>query len=194
MARQNLCPNPAVDNNVTGWGGGETPVRTDVTAQSFPRVWAARYSTSTFMLGPPGAATVGLSYTVSAYVRPDTFAISGTLAIQWVDAGLNEVSETTVAFPATTAGTVTRVSITGTAPSGATGLRMLAFGENYAGNPVNFTAALYEQTGTLGSYFDGNSPNASWDGTAGNSTSTLLDATVAVPLIRRPRLGALLQL
>ncbi|NUP24020.1 MAG: hypothetical protein HOZ81_49795 [Streptomyces sp.] len=86
------------------------------------------------------------------------------------------------------------MSITGTAPASTTGLRLLHFSENYAVNPCNFTAVLYELSGSLGTYFDGNTAGASWDGTAGNSTSTLLDATTAPPLLRRPRLGALLQM
>lgn len=193
MTRHNLCPNPALDNNNTGWGGGETPVRTDVTAQSFPRVWGARYSTSTFMLGPSGAATAGLAYYVSVYVRPDSFAITGTLAIQWNDGGGSELSETTISFPSTSAGTVTRVGLTGTAPASTASLRLLHFGENYGANPCNFTACLYEQVGSLDTYFDG-TPPGSWDGTAGNSTSTLNDAVFAPPPFRRSRLGALIQL
>lgn len=192
--RVNLCPNPALDNNNTGWTGGETPVRTDVTAQAFPRSWAARYSTATFMFGPTGAASAGLAYTVSTYVRPDNFAVGGTLAIQWLDSGLNEVSESTVSFPTSPAGTVTRVSITGTAPTNTVWLRLLAFGENYAANPCNFTAVLYEQAASLGTYFDGNTAGAVWNGTTGNSTSTLTDAVGAPPPLRRLRLGALLQL
>lgn len=191
--RHNLCPNPALDNNNTGWTGGETPVRTDVTGLGFPRQWAARYSTATFMFGPTGAATPGMAYTVSTYVRPDTFTVAGTLAIQWLDSGLNEVSESTVAFPTSPAGAATRVSITGTAPTGTVWLRLLHFGENYAGNPCNFSAVLYEQAAAIGAYFDGTPPGA-WDGTAGNSTSTLVDAAGAPPPFRRSRLGALLQL
>lgn len=178
--RHNLCPNPAAANDVTGWTGGETPVRTDVTGQGFPRTWAARYSTATFMFGPTGAASAGSVYTVSAYVRPANFAVGGTLAIQWLDAGSNEVSETTVAFPTASAGSATRVSITGTAPTNTVALRILHFGENYAGNPCLFSAVLYEQAAVLGSYFDGEPPGV-WDGTPGNSTSTLVDATFAPP-------------
>jgi hypothetical protein len=191
--RVNLCPNPACDNNVTGWSGGETPVRTDVTGQGFPRTWAARYSTSSFMFGPIGSATAGSTYTVSVYVRPQNFAVGGTLAIQWLDAGSNEVAESTVAFPTAPTGTATRVSITGTAPANTVSMRLLCFGENYASNAVSFTAVLYEQSASLAAYFDGNTPGAVWDGAAGNSTSTLADAASPVP-IRRTRLGALLQL
>lgn len=192
--RTNLCPNPSLDNNVTGWDGGETPVRTDVTGQGFPRTWAARYSTSSFMLGPQGAASPSLAYTVSVYVRPATFTVAGTLAIQWLDSVLSEISESTIAFPAAPIGTATRVSITGTAPASTVWLRLLHFGENYSGNVCDFSAVLYEQIGSLDTFFDGFTAGASWTSTAGNSTSTLPDATVAVPLVRRPRLGALLQL
>lgn len=193
MARTNLCPNPALDNNVSGWDGGETPVRTDVTGQGFPRTWAARYSTSTFLLGPTGAASPGLAYTVSTYVRPTSFTVGGTLAIQWLDSGLNEISESTIAFPTAPTGTATRVSITGAAPSGTVWLRLLHFSENYSVNACNFSATQYEQVASLGSYFDGATAGASWTGTAGNSTSTLNDAAAPSPF-RRPRIGALLQL
>lgn len=191
--RRNLCPNPACDNDVTGWSGGETPVRTDVTGAGFPRTWAARYSTSSFMFGPIGAASVGVTYTISAHVRPTNFTLGGTLAIQWLDAASNEVSESTTAFPASPTGTVTRVSITGTAPALTVAFRLLCFGENYASNPVNFSAVLYEADASLQPYFDGSSPGATWDGTAGNSTSTLVDATFAPPP-RSPYAGALRRL
>jgi hypothetical protein len=179
VSRQNLCTNPSLDNNNTGWGGGETPVRTSVSG--FPRSFAARYSTSTFMLGPSGTASAGNTYNVSVYVRPASFAITGTLAIQWNDGGGNEISETQISFPGTSAGTVTRVSISGTAPASTASLRLLHFGENYAVNLVDFTAVLYEQAGSLGTFFDGNSPGAVWDGTSGNSSSTLPDAATAIP-------------
>ncbi|MDX3101748.1 hypothetical protein [Nonomuraea angiospora] len=186
--RHNLCPNPALANSNTGWGGGETPVRTDGTGQGFPRTWVARYSTSTFMWGPTGAASAGLAYTFSTYVRPTNFSVGGTLAIQWLDSGLSEVSESTVAFPTAPTGVATRVSITGTAPVGSVWARILAFGEDYSGNPCNFSAVLYEQVAALDTYFDGASPGASWDGTVGESTSTLIDATPSPP--PRPYAGA----
>lgn len=179
--RHNLCPNPAVGVDVTGWAGGETPVRTDVTGQGFPRSWAARYSTATYSFGPVGAATPGLSYTVSAWVRPTNFTVGGTLAILWADAGANEIGESTTPFPAAPTGAATRVSVSGTAPASTVSLRLLHFGEDYAGNPCLFTGLLYEQAAALGSYFDGSSLGASWDGTPDLSPSTLVDAAAAAP-------------
>jgi hypothetical protein len=181
VARHNLCPNPSLDVSNSGWGGGETPVRTDVSAQSFPRNWAARYTTSTFLLGPAGAASAGSTYTLSAYVRFDSFAPTGTLAIQWNDSGGSEISETTISFPTVSAATVTRISISGTAPASTASMRLLHFGENYAVNALSVTAVLYELGGSLQSFFDGGSVGASWDGTTGLSTSTLNDL-VAPPL------------
>lgn len=179
MSRTNLCTNPSLDVNNTGWGGGETPVRTSVAG--FPKSFAARYSTSTFMLGPSGAATPGLVYYVSVYVKPASFQPSGTLAIQWNDSGGSELSETTISFPTASAGSVTRVSLSGTAPASTVTMRLLHFGENYAVNLMDFSAALYEQAGSLGGYFDGDTAGAVWNGTAGNSTSTLLDAATTTP-------------
>jgi hypothetical protein len=133
------------------------------------------------MFGPPGAASPSLTYTVSTYVRPTNFTLGGTLAIQWLDSGLNEISEATVAFPTAPTGAATRVSITATSPASTVWLRLLCFGEDYSGNPTNFSAVLYEQVGVLDTYFDGGSAGATWDGTAGNSASTLVDASFGPP-------------
>ena len=47
--RHNLCVNPSLTVDATGWGGASTPARTDVSSLSptFPdRTWAARYDSS----------------------------------------------------------------------------------------------------------------------------------------------------
>lgn len=170
--RHNLCVNPSLTNNATGWGGGGTPVRTDVTGLGFLRNWAARYSSGTFVTSPTGAATVGQTYTVSGYVRPQTFQISGTVWIDWVDGGGSSVGSSNQGFTAP-AGSVTRISMTGTAPSGAVGARLVITGEDFSINTTDVTAVLIEQAASALDFFDGDSPSASWDGTAGNSASTL---------------------
>ncbi|HEU4753927.1 MAG TPA: hypothetical protein VFU47_12535, partial [Armatimonadota bacterium] len=177
--RVNLCPNPCLTNNNTGWGGGSTPTRTDVSALGFDRQWAARYTAGSFILSPVAAATPGLVYTVSAYARPENFDLNGTVWIEFLDTGGSTISEVTDTFSAPE-GVVTRFSVSATAPVGAVGVQLVVTGENYASNATSYTMCLMEQSSTLGDYFDGDSDGASWDGTPGNSTSTLSDSPATV--------------
>lgn len=170
--RHNLCPNPALDVDATGWSGGADPTRTDVSGLGFDRQFAARYTLGTFIVTPNAAATPGESYTVSVSLRPQTFNINGTVWIEWLDSGLNVLSSTNQAFSAT-ASTVTRISMTGTAPASTAFVRLVVTGEDYSVNTTDYTECLIEQSATLEDYFDGASEGASWDGTEGSSTSTL---------------------
>ncbi|NJP24455.1 hypothetical protein FLW53_09585 [Microbispora sp. SCL1-1] len=167
-------------NDVAGWGGGGTPVRTDVSGLGFARQWAARYDTGSFVLSPQGAVTPGLTYTVSVYLRPESFPISGTVWIEFLDSGGGSLTFVNGAFSAPD-GVVTRISMTGTAPTGAVTCWLVVTGENYAVNATSYTMCLIEQSASAGTYFDGSSPGAVWDGTPGNSTSTLPDAAAAPP-------------
>ncbi|MGW4422535.1 hypothetical protein [Streptosporangium sp. NPDC004631] len=175
--RHNLCTNPALGVDVTGWGGGSTPARTAVTG--FARPWAARYTAGTFMSTAPtnvSAVTPGLDYTLAIYVRVATFNVgAGAIYIEWINAGGSGFGYPSANFTASI-GAVTRVSITGTAPANAVAARVIIDGINYNINTTDFTALLIEQTGTLGTYFDGDSTNGSWDGTPGLSASTLTTA------------------
>lgn len=189
--RNNRCTNPALANNNTGWGGASTPVRTAVTG--FDRGFAARYTTGSFIRSQSGAASPGVTYIVSLYLRLATFAGSGSFYIEWQDIGGDPLDYTTGSWSAT-ANVVTRASVSGTAPGGTVFAAVVLDGENFASNAADFTMALIEQGAVLQAYFDGDSPGATWDGTAGNSASTLIDAAFAPPLRpRRARLGALLQ-
>ncbi|MGW5259687.1 hypothetical protein ACWEQG_01850 [Microbispora sp. NPDC004025] len=167
-------------NDVAGWGGGSTPVRTDVSGLGFARQWAARYSGGSFVLSPQGAVTPGLTYTASTYLRPETFPINGTVWIEFLNSGGGSLTFANGPFSATN-GVVTRISMTGTAPASAASAWLVVTGENYAVNPTSYSMCLIEQSSTLDSYFDGSSPGAIWDGTPGNSTSTLPDAAAAPP-------------
>jgi hypothetical protein len=168
VARHNLCVNPCLTNDVSGWGGGSTPTLTAVSG--FGRPNAARYTSGTFLMSATGAVTAGLTYTLSTYVR-STNNSSGTLYIEWTN-GTGGKSYTTTAY-SLVAGTVTRLSISGTAAAGIVTAGILLDGVNYSLNTTDVTMVLVEPVGTLDTYFDGGSPGATWDGTPGNSASTL---------------------
>lgn len=182
MTRQNLCPNPACGANITGWTGSAAPTQaTGLTG--FPVTTGANYSAGgTFVqspAAPSGMVAAGGTYTLSMYVRNSNgLAANGkTLYLAWKrSAGGDDFgTTTTVNLPANS---VTRVSITGVAPALANGAYLVLDGLSAATGVGDYaTAALYEAAaGPAGTYFDGNSASASWDGTANNSTSTLNDA------------------
>lgn len=177
--RHNLCPNPCLTNDNAGWAGGSTPTRTDVTGLGFARQFAARYSAGSFVTSPTGAASVGLVYTVSAFVRPQTFDINGTVWCEFMDGGGGNLVSFSQGFNAP-ANTVTRISMSGTAPASTASAWLVISGEDFSGNTTDITQLLIEESASLGSYFDGNPPGT-WDGTTGNSPSTLVDATFAPP-------------
>lgn len=187
--RTNLCPNPCLTNNITGWGGGGTPTRTDVTGLGFARQFAARYSAGSFVTSPIGAATAGLTYTVSVFIRPQTFPINGTVWCEFQNGGGGNLASFNQAFTAPL-GAVTRISMSGTAPASTATTWLVISGEDFSSNATDITQCLIEQAGALDTYFDGDTvPGGSWTGTAGNSPSTLVDATPSPPP-RSPNAGA----
>ncbi|MFF4417077.1 hypothetical protein ACFYY8_31540 [Streptosporangium sp. NPDC001559] len=181
--RRNLCLNPALDVDTTGWSGGSAPTR--VTVSGFDRANAAEYTTSgsycSTAATATNAVTVGLSYTLSIYARTSVFNVnSGTLFVEWVNGSGGGFGYPSSGFTMT-ANTVTRLSITATAPSGAVAARLIVDGVNFSINPADFTMALIEESADLGAYFDGNTAGAAWDGTPGLSSSTLTtDGTTTV--------------
>lgn len=180
MTRHNLCPNPAVSVNNTGWGGGSTPARiTGLTG--FPVTTGAHYTSGTFMQLPTGAASPGLQYTGSVYVRPNGAGIGGgTFYLAFTRSSGGDDFSHTVAIPSIPADTVVRLDLTATSLANTTGVYIILDGINSGAIPggTHVTACLLEQA-TLDDYFDGDvpgPPTSSWDGTTGLSPSTLEDA------------------
>lgn len=173
--RHNTCTNPCLTNDDTGWAdGAEVPARTSVTG--FVRPFAARYTTNVagFVRTPPGAVVAGEQYTVSVDIRPAN-AATGTIYAEWRDSGGSVLTYTSNGYSAA-GGVVTRISHTGTAPVNAAFVRIIIDNINFAFNTTDITAVLIEQAAAVDDYFDGDSPGATWDGTPGNSASTLDDA------------------
>lgn len=171
--RVNLCSNPSLKNDATGWFGPTTPTAWAriTTSTGLPRTTAFA-GTSAGNLSPArGNCTPGLTYRLSGYVK-NTSAITQNFIVNvgWFTAGAFTSSSTNV--PVTlAAGAITRVD-TGAvvAPPGVDQMLLNFTSLDGAGE---ITGLLYEQTSALLPFFDGDSTNAVWNGTNGNSTSTL---------------------
>lgn len=179
--RHNLNPNPKASNNVTGWAQSSAATPARVTGLSGPPVTTgAKWTTGTYQTTAFGTASPGVTYTVSAYVLAATFnQNSRTAYLNWSrsSGGDTQLNDTSVSL---VADTWQRITVTGTAPANTTGVGLLIDGINASVSNVTITAVLAEAAaGPAGDYFDGDSAGGSWDGTAGNSASTLTDAPSA---------------
>jgi len=165
MARTNLCPNPSLKNDATGWFGGGTRV-TGSTGMARSTAYQNAGNETTL---PRGSVTAGLTYRFSAYVKGTGGGSSGNANINWYSGGSYLSSSPGQGWSVTT-GNVTRVeSGAQTAPVGADQGLLNITGVDAQ---IQVTAVLYEQTSSLFEFFDGDSGGCSWTGTSGNSTST----------------------
>jgi hypothetical protein len=175
VTRKNLCPNPSVGANVTGWAGTAGPPTRVTGVAGMPVTTAARYTGTGYIQTPTGAASPGLAYTMSLYFTNNTgFSISGkTIYFTFTrSAGGDDFSQT-FTIPTIASGATGRVSQTFTAPALATGMYWIIDTLNGStGTGIDVSAALYEQAASLASYADGDTSGWSWDGTAENSTSS----------------------
>jgi hypothetical protein len=119
---------------------------------------------------------VNSTYTFSAWVKAtSTHPLS--LVFRWKDSGQTILSDTIVSV-STTVGSWTRVSASAVAPTGVSFLQpMLRVYAAHTATTFFVDDALIENTGFLGSYFDGSTAAAAgdfsyaWAGTANNSVS-----------------------
>jgi hypothetical protein len=172
--RHNLNINPAAKSNITNWqqSGAVAPAQATGLSGTV-RTTGAKWTTGTYQTTAFGAASAGVSYTVSAYFLTASFPQSGkTLYLNWNGAG----TQTNAKTVALTDGVWTRLEVTGTAPAGTTGVGLLLDGINASVSAMTITGVLAEASSAAAdTYFDGDSTNATWDGTSGNSASTLTD-------------------
>lgn len=173
--RHNSCVNPACSVDASGWAGGSTPTRvTGLTGMN--RTTGARYTSGGYIQTPAGAASPGDVVTMSLDVLTEVFDDSVVDVYFYVtrsvggDAQVGAISTISL-----TNNVVARPSITRTCPANTTGAFLIVDGINMTISPTVFTALLTEVSPTADAYFDGDSPGASWDGTAGLSASTFED-------------------
>lgn len=181
--RHNLSPNPKAGTNATGWTGTALGAGGRVTGLTgFPSgvTTGVHYQAAGYIQTPTATGiSAGQRVTLSFYLKNGTgFNETGkTMYLAFTrSAGGDDFSNTTsVAFPT---GAVTRLSHTAVAPANATGAYLLLDGLNA---DYDVSAHLAE-VAALDSYFDGDSTNASWDGTAQDSASTFDDSVTTTPV------------
>lgn len=169
LSRVNLCTDPSFEGATTPWlaGGGPLPALLLSSTRAFSGSKSLRITWGTGLVGIPGAyyrltTTPGLTYTASAYVWVPT----GSIAV-------NFGSGSVTSGPSTLNDQWQRLNLTFTATSTTELLALAPFGSPTSGQQVFLDAVLIEQGSTLGSYFDGNTTNASWTGDPNRSTSVL---------------------
>lgn len=167
LMRVNLCPNPALKNNDEGWWGGS---RTTSGTSGMSR--STGYTASDHAYLPKADIEVGKRYVFSAEVQGNGGNRTGTAQIDWYSRSGWMGSAGEVSFSVNNGQTKRIYTLVGTAPAGAE--KALLNIDELSGSVI-VTAALYEETSTSdGSYFDGDTTGAQWDGKNGNSTSRLM--------------------
>ena len=196
VVRTNLIPFSTIAANSTrfitqtGTGGSETT--SFISDSSYPSGVALRRTITTSgttqsnvgnspNLASSAVVTAGETYTFSAFVKSQ-FATDVRIA------SFFRTSANTLITPApsaanqsVSAGVLTRLDFTAVAPANAVAVGMRVFYSTTSatsGQFIDFTSWLIEETSSLGTYFDGNTPDDSgpgfvyeWTGTAEASTS-----------------------
>jgi hypothetical protein len=198
-AEKNLCPNPSVEANTTGYA---TAARSGITTTNPGRANSPHPAISGGSFGfanvtgdgstsagsdvevalPACAVTAGQTYTFQAEVRHSIIGAKLAWYVAWKNSAGAAVG--TASQGAKQSLWVTewvRYWHTATAPTGAVTAEprfMLTSITDTSARSFKWDAVRYSQASSPGDYFDGATAGASWDGVASNSTSTL-DAVTA---------------
>ncbi|MBC7868736.1 prepilin-type N-terminal cleavage/methylation domain-containing protein [Candidatus Saccharibacteria bacterium] len=186
----NLATNPNIETDGTDWAqrwygsGGGTGVLTRANTAAFSGNFGYRKTWTTggggqdigFQYVVPVVA--GKTYNFSAYIRASV--VTGHKAfVTWQDISSTNLTNVVGSEVSVPVNTWQRLSVSGTAPANATKVVFVwgpypATGSpaSVAGQTLDFDAVMITEGSTLYNYFDGNSPNWIWNGTANNSTST----------------------
>lgn len=175
--RTNLIPNPSFETNTTGWGAHfPALVRSNASAQVGAYSCSQSGSSGFVGMKTTVAVTALLDYTFSLYSRQTVGTSNGALRMLFRDSLGAVVGDHNITFTTTTAWT--RYSMSKQAPAGAATVEV-SWTCNQASTGATYysDAFMVEQTSTLGTYFDGATPDAggwdyAWTGTAHASTST----------------------
>jgi hypothetical protein len=192
--RTNLCPNPSFETNIDSMSTSGTTI-TRVTSDSFSGVASLQavatsnlFTNFASWVSNRASAIPGDVITASAYVRNTVGATRGHLIRirAYNGSGTNIANFSGTPVVVDVADGWVRISHTVTMPVNTTSVGISV---NYQttnpaiGNTTLIDAILVEKTNTVGSYFDGNTPdtltdNYEWSGIANNSQSTLVTTNV----------------
>jgi len=199
MARRNLSTNPSLETSTTGHAvvfvrsgitvgavsRSNTIAALSGTYYGFVNVTGAADSpnSSDFDIGFPTATVVaGQQYTASVYLRHSVAGIDANLVIEWRTSGGALISTSQGGYNVVASTSWSRHTVTATAPATATQARAVVWVDTVsdtASRSFRWDAVLVEQAVNAGTYFDGSTAGATWDGTAHASTSTLAVAAAA---------------
>lgn len=167
--RTNLCPNPSFEVSTQHWAPAGAATMTRV-ATKFGTIWppsprrslkltAGSTSTNAIACGPCPVVP-GLTYTLSAYVYNDAGASRNfRVVIQWRNRKGASISASNGGQVAVASGAVGRPVASAPAPAGATAafVRLQSVAPGAAGENSYWDQVLFEQAGSAGVYFDGES-------------------------------------
>lgn len=175
MPRFNKHTNPALKNNTTGWFVDRGTRSIALAGMSRTTGWAMLGNA--YAVAPRAACAPGQIWTTSFEIlQSGTGSATIEINLEWRTSADSFIS-TVKLTPSVPAGVASRVSVTGTAPANAALVTCVP--STYAANrAADLTSFMLEQAGSSLAYFDGDSSGATWDGTVGNSSSTLADPPV----------------
>lgn len=136
---------------------------------------ASNPDSTSFPLSTVIACSPGDIMTFSAEER-NSLGVGMFWAVAWINSGGNKLSTVSQTTVATTANVWKRITYTTpAAPLGtvACAVKFTASAAMGAGATIDGTGLVILKNAPYTSYFDGTSPNAVWNGTANNSTSSL---------------------
>jgi hypothetical protein len=195
--RTNLMPNPSGETNATGWSANPGATVTSSTAQAvvgtrsllFERGAKGNLAASS----PAVAVQPGRDYTLSCRVRARSNLRTVTLYARFLNpSGVQAVSDVKLAssFQETSGSwsTVRGGRVTAPASGVASMQLILVWGSCAAGEGHYVDAVLVEESGAVGTYFDGSTTAAggvtyAWTGAAHASASTATTGTGVLPAL-----------
>lgn len=187
----NLATNPSVETDTSSWGvrwfgangGAGTTARTSAAAykdgSGYRKTWTTAGGGQDVGFQYAVPITAGKPYTFSVYTRCSV-ATAHRRFVNWTDGSGTQIGSTgTGTETSIPANTWQRLSITATAPSGASSASFVWGPYPGSGSPgssvgetLDADAVMVTEGSTLYNYADGNSSNWVWNGTANSSTST----------------------
>jgi Concanavalin A-like lectin/glucanases superfamily len=187
--RRNLITNPSIETNTSGFGnwGTVSSVTRDATqgqtGAASLKVTGAASGSGVWAGNPAGVnggwipVTPGQYYSAAVQLRGgDSQGIR--LQLGYIDAARTtwkRIDETNVSASSGWTRGVINGSTFGPAPAGAAYMMVLAMNHNSnKAQSYSVDAVQLEPGATIGPYFDGSSPDASWEGTPNNSASKRL--------------------